>query len=187
MRADSPVSLIDDLPLGRQSSFPEEFTNVNELLLQLEQRKSLNEGNSLKNAASLEYSVQEQIEEENSDPEEDESDLEREALENDMAPKKRSYSGSSSAEARSSSSQKSKITSGFAPQHGVDQGTGFEDDIGAHLMGPEETLSSVESNNRLAIPSISEIAVALPQESHRKMQVPGFSASPTSSIITNPG
>lgn len=82
--------------------------------------------------------MQEQIEEENSDPdeEEDQSDFEREALENEMSPKKRHYSrhtgnggsGSSSAEAKSSSEQ-SRMTSGFAPPAGVDQGTGVEDGI----------------------------------------------------------
>jgi hypothetical protein len=124
-RADSPESIRDLALIEKRSSFPDEFTNVSELLLQLEQRKSLNEGTSLKNA---DYSVQEQIEEENSDPEEeDESELEREALEHEMSPKKRHYnrrhigvagSGSSSAEAKSSSrpssSEQSRMTSGFA-------------------------------------------------------------------------
>jgi len=93
----------------------------------------------MRNAGSIEYSVQEQIEEENSDPDEeddDDSDFERGALENDMSPKKQHYSrqrgsGSSSAEAKSSSSEQSRMTSGFAPPAGVDQGTGVEEGIEA--------------------------------------------------------
>jgi hypothetical protein len=96
MRADSPESLRDDgSPVQNASSLPEEFSNINEMLAQLEQRKSINEGTtSLKNAGSFEYSVQEHIEEENSDPEEEdeESDFERDAHTNDMSPKKRHYS-----------------------------------------------------------------------------------------------
>jgi hypothetical protein len=110
MKAEGDHLMEDGSPLKRRNSFPEEFSNINEMLTLLEQRKSLNEANSLKNAGSIEYSVQEQIEEENSDPEEDEeSEFEREARTNDMSPKKRHYSrgdyshGSSSAEAKSSS------------------------------------------------------------------------------------
>jgi len=50
-------------------------------------------------------------------------------------------------------------------------------------MGPEETLSSIESQNRLAIPSISDVAIALVPDSPRKIIAV---ASPTSSILTNP-
>jgi hypothetical protein len=56
LRADSPESIRDQALIEKRSNFPDEFTNVSELLLQLEQRKSLNEGTSLKNA---DYSVQE--------------------------------------------------------------------------------------------------------------------------------
>ena len=50
------------------------------------------------------------------------------------------------------------------------------------MLGPEETLSSIESNNRIEIPSISDVAVAL---AHDNLFPPlaGQSASPTSSIL----
>ena len=32
------------------------------------------------------------------------------------------------------------------------------------MLGPEETLSSIESNDRIEIPSISDVAVALTHE-----------------------
>lgn len=53
-------------------------------------------------------------------------------------------------------------------------------------MGPEETLSSIESQNRLAIPSISDVAIVIGPDSARKYLAPGNIASPTSSILTNP-
>lgn len=58
------------------------------------------------------------------------------------------------------------MTSGFAQQAagaaaGVDQGTGVEEEAAQMMLGPEETLSSIESNNRIEIPSISDVAVAL--------------------------
>jgi len=49
-------------------------------------------------------------------------------------------------------------------------------------LGPEETLSSIESQNKLAIPSISDVAIAIVPESPRKF-IPLI--SPTSSILTN--
>jgi hypothetical protein len=52
------------------------------------------------------------------------------------------------------------------------------------MLGPEETLSSIESINRKEIPSISDVAVAL---AHENLFPPfaGQSASPTSSILTS--
>lgn len=55
------------------------------------------------------------------------------------------------------------MTSGFAPAEaaaGVDQGTGVEEEA-QMMLGPEDTLSSIQSNNRIEIPSISDVAVAL--------------------------
>ncbi len=57
MNGESPESIKGDSPVRRNNNFPEEFTNVNEMLAILEQRKSINEGNSLRNAGSIEYSV----------------------------------------------------------------------------------------------------------------------------------
>ena len=57
MNGESPESIKGDSPVRRDYNLPEEFTNVNEMLAILEQRKSINEGNSLRNAGSIEYSV----------------------------------------------------------------------------------------------------------------------------------